>query len=130
MAAAAGGGATVSVKLTATSLPSQQTTTDSSGNYTMTVPEGAYYICASQTGYMISADTVCNATGDQTINFTLTAGRNIPQMENLLFAADSNSLGAVGTSGNWPLLYSTYPAISHTHRHQHPTGDQGPGHQV
>jgi hypothetical protein len=112
VAALAGGGATVSVKPTGSSLPAQQTTTDASGNYTLTVPEGAYAVCASQTGYLISADTVCNATGDQTINFTLTAGRMIPQMEQLLFAADSNTMGAVGTAGTWPLLYSTYPAIS------------------
>ena len=108
-----GGGATVSVKVTGSSLPSQQTTTDGSGNYTMTVPNGALSICASQTGCMISPDTVCNASGDQVINFSLTAGRNIPQMENLLFAADSSSLGTVGTAGNWnPLLYSTYPGVS------------------
>ncbi|MEI7907994.1 MAG: carboxypeptidase-like regulatory domain-containing protein [Verrucomicrobiota bacterium] len=116
--AAAGGGATVAVKSTASSLPGQQTTTDGSGNYTMSVPVGAYYICASQTGHMISADTVSNATGDETINFSLGikphlngVARNIPQMENLLFAADSNDMGAVGTSGNWPLLYNTFPVI-------------------
>jgi hypothetical protein len=112
VAALAGGGATVSVKLTGSSLPSQQTTTDASGNYSMTVPEGAYAICASQTSFMISADTVCNATGNQTIDFTLTAGRNIPKMEQLLFAADSNALGDVGTAGAWPLLYCNYPGIS------------------
>jgi hypothetical protein len=111
VSAMAGGGATVSIKLTGSSLPFQQITTDASGNYSVTVPEGAYYICASQTGFMISPDTVCNATGDQTLNFTLAAGRNIPQMENLLFAAITNQ-AAVGTSGNWPLLYSTFPSIS------------------
>jgi len=111
VSAKAGGGATVSIKLTGSSLPVQQITTDASGNYTGLVPEGAYYICASQTGYMISTDTVCNTSGDQTIDFTLTAGRNIPQMENLLFAAVTNQ-AAVGTSGNWPLLYSTFPSIS------------------
>lgn len=111
VSAKAGGGATVSIKLTGSSLPAQQVTTDASGNYTAQVPEGAYYICASQTGYMISTDTVCNATGDQTLNFTLAPGRNIPQMENLLFAAVTNQ-AAVGTSGNWPLLYSTFPSIS------------------
>jgi hypothetical protein len=113
VSAAAGGGATVSVKMAASSLPSQTATTDASGNYTMAVPTGVFYVCASQTGYMISADTVCSATGNQTINFTLAAGRNIPAMENLLFAADANNgLGAVGTSGNWPLLYCAYPGIS------------------
>ena len=111
VSAKAGGGATVSFKVTGSSLPAQQATTDASGNYTATVPEGAYYVCAAQTGYMISTDTVCNSTGDQTLNFTLAAGRNIPQMENLLFAAVTNQ-AAVGTSGNWPLLYSTFPAIS------------------
>jgi hypothetical protein len=110
--AAPGGGATVSVKLTGASLPSLQTTTDASGNFTMTVPEGIYAICASQTGFVISPDSVSTATGDQTINFTLSAGRGIPQMESLLFAADSTSLGALGTAGNWSLLHSTYPAIS------------------
>jgi len=104
VAAAPGGGATVSVKLTGASLPSQQTTTDSSGNYTMTVPEGVYYLCASQTGYLISADSVSNASGNQTINFTLTAGRNIPQMDQLLFAMYGTSLSANGATTNpWPL---------------------------
>ncbi|MCX6879487.1 MAG: hypothetical protein NTW21_37640 [Verrucomicrobia bacterium] len=119
VSAAVDGGATISVKPAADSLPVQQTTTDGSGNYSMTVPTGAYYICASQTGYLISANTVCNATGDQTIDFALTqrlhlngVARNIPKMENLLFASDANDLGAVGTSGNWPLLYSTFPGIS------------------
>jgi hypothetical protein len=111
VSAKAEGGATVSFKLTGSSLPAQQVTTDASGNFSATVPEGAFYVCASQTGYMISTDTVCNATGDQTLNFTLVAGRNIPQMENLFFAAVTNQ-AAVGTSGNWPLLYSTFPSIS------------------
>ena len=109
-----GGGATVSVKMTAGALPGgltgQQTTTDAFGNYSMVVPEGTYYVCASQTGYMISADTTVTMSGDQIANFTLTAGRNIPTMEKLLFAADANvSLGAVGSSGAWPLLYNTFP---------------------
>lgn len=113
VAAAGGGGATVSVKLTGSSLPAQQTTTDASGNYSMVVPEGTYSICASQTGYMISADTVCNASGAQVIDFTLAAGRSLPQMEQLLFAADSSSLGVLDSSGNWdPLLYCTYPGIT------------------
>ena len=110
--AAAGGGATVSVKGSATSLPLYTATTDASGTYTMDVPEGTWYVCASQTGYMISADTVVTMSGNQLANFTLVASRSIPQMQNLLFAADSSSLGAVGTYGNWPLLYSTYPGIT------------------
>lgn len=111
--AKAGGGATISVKQSGSSLPAQQVTTDSSGNFSMTVPEGIYYICASQTGYMISNDTACNATGNQVLNYTLVAKRNLPKMETLLFAADSNDLGAVGTTGNWdPLLYCTYPGIT------------------
>ena len=117
--AAAGGGATVSVKMTAGALPSQQTTTLADGNYTMTVPEGTYYVCASQTGYMISTDSTVVLTSDQVANFTLTqklhlngAARQIPKMEYLLYAADSNDLGTVGNSGNWSLLYSTYPSIT------------------
>ena len=95
-------------------MPIQTVLTDSPGNYTFTgVPEGTQYVCASQTGYMISADTTVPLTADTTgVNFTLAAGRSIPQMESLLFAADSNHLGVVGTSGNWPLLYSTYPGIT------------------
>ncbi|MCX6878118.1 MAG: carboxypeptidase regulatory-like domain-containing protein [Verrucomicrobia bacterium] len=109
---AQGGGATVSVKGAATSLPLYTATTDAAGNYSLPVPEGTWYVCASQTGYMISADTNVTISSDQTVNFTLVAGRSIPQMENLLFAADSSNLGEVGTSGNWPLLYSTYPGIT------------------
>lgn len=98
-----GGGATVSVKMTPSSLPSQTATTDASGNYSMVVPEGTYYVCASQTGYMISADSTVTMSGDQIASFTLSAGRNIPVMEKLLFAVDTDSFaGAVGANtGNW-----------------------------
>ena len=112
-------GATVSVRYTSGAMASQTATSDASGNYTMTVPTGTYYVCASKTAYLISAESATNATGDQTINFSLAqklhlngAVRNIPQMENLLFAADTNDMGAVGTQGNWPTLYCTYPGIS------------------
>ena len=110
--AAAGGGATVSVKGSATSLPLYSATTDASGTYTMDVPEGTWYVCASQTGYMISVDTTVTLSENQSVDFALVAGRSIPQMESLLFAADSDSLGDEGTTGNWPLLYSTYPGIA------------------
>jgi len=114
--AAPGGGATVSVKPTGSLYPAQQATTDGSGNYSMTVPEGTYNVCASQTGYIASADSPVTMTSDQIANFTLTqklhlngAARQIPKMEYLLFAADANDIGDVGTSNPWPLLYNTYP---------------------
>jgi len=103
-----GGGATVSVKMTPSSLPSQAATTDAWGNYTMVVGEGTYYVCASQTGYMISTDqTVVLAADKSGVDFTLSAGRNIPMMEKLLFVLDTDSFaGAVGANtGNWSTIY-------------------------
>ncbi len=107
--AAAGGGATVSVKATATGLPVQQATTDSSGNYSLNVPSGGtYYVCASQTGYTVSANQMVTMSSDQIADFTLIAsGRNIPVMENLLFAALGESLPTTqgADTGNWPLRF-------------------------
>ena len=107
-------GATVSFKGTPDSLAAFTATADpGTGNFSISIPQGTYYVCASKTGYMISADSIVPITADTTgVNFTLVAGRSIPMMEKLLFAADSSSLGAIGTTGNWPLLYNTYPGAS------------------
>lgn len=108
VSAAVGGGATVSAKLTATALPVYQTTTAVDGTYSMTIPQGTWYVCASQTGYVISSDTTVNLTENRSgINFTLTAGRNVPKMENLLFEAITESLPITqgADTGNWPLIY-------------------------
>jgi len=106
--AAAGGGATVSFKTTATSLPVLSATTDSSGNYSIVVPDFAYSICASQTGYQCSPDQAVTVSANTTgINFTLTAGRNIPKMENLILAAVTDNLSTADGAaiGTWNTLY-------------------------
>ena len=72
------------------------------------VPDFAYSICASQTGYQCSPDQAVTVSANTTgINFTLTAGRNIPKMENLILAAVTDNLSTADGAaiGTWNTLY-------------------------
>ncbi|MCX6345235.1 MAG: hypothetical protein NT018_09185, partial [Armatimonadetes bacterium] len=109
VAAAAGGGATVSFKSAANAVPSLSTTTDIFGDYNLLVPSVTWYACASQTGFIVSADQTLNVSGPMTgVDFTLDASaRNIPKMESMILGVNTDSLTMPSDDPipAWPTLY-------------------------
>ena len=97
----------VSTTANASYLPYYTLTTDGSGNYSLNLFNATWYVCASATGYSTSADSTVTVAGaaQSGKNFSLVAsGRNIPQMDQLLFALYGNALTTSGATTNaWPL---------------------------
>jgi hypothetical protein len=106
--------ATVKLRGEANGLPWEEYTvsTDASGNYSLVFPNGPCFLVAAKDGYIPSTEqAVTVLDGISTRNFYITAGRNFPKMEYMLFGLDTALLGSVGASANWPLLYNTLPSF-------------------
>ena len=90
--------------------PSQVLTADGSGNYTVGVTGGTWYLCATDATHKTSADiTITNIDGSAQSgkNFALVAdsANNIPQKSSLLFSVLGDSLPTIqgADTGNWAI---------------------------
>jgi hypothetical protein len=89
----------------ASASPAFTATTDASGNYTQSVQDGIWYVCAGATGFYTCSDKTLSVNGADVggINFALqNSTRTIPKTTNLLFSVITESLPASGNTGNWP----------------------------
>ncbi len=111
-------GATVYASTTANASanPALVLTTDGSGYYNANLFNGAWNICASATGFTTSADATVTVNSAPLAgpNIPLSAsGKNIPEMNNLLFALYGSDLVANGATTNpWPLEHPMGPTAS------------------
>ena len=84
--------------------PSYSATTNGSGNYSVSIPAGTWYVRAMASGYFTSsAQTVTIISAPVTgINFVLAPStRNIPRTSDLLFSAVTDTFPSSGNTGGW-----------------------------
>ncbi|MCX6345299.1 MAG: carboxypeptidase regulatory-like domain-containing protein [Armatimonadetes bacterium] len=101
-------GATVFFTKSPTEAATYTATTNATGDYTQSLQNGVWYVCAAATGYKAAQNQMLTITGPNVtgINFPLTAFvRNIPRTSDLFFAVLAESLPASGPTGQWATYY-------------------------